>query len=83
MLIKNAEKPQSEDSYSGLLRYVFTPILNRFKILKCDRGYFMAFYISGLMAIVTQRLKNDGKKPNSHIISVTKRYTADGRTEKL
>lgn len=43
----------------------------------------MAFYISGLMAIVTQRLKNDSKKPNSHIISVTKRYTADGRTEKL
>ena len=42
-----------------LFRHVFTPILDRYGVLQQDRPYIMAFYIRGLMAIISEWLKND------------------------
>ena len=58
------------DAYSALNRHVFEPILNRFQVSPDDRRYIMKFYISGLMAIIGEWLKNDCTDSIQHIISI-------------
>ena len=48
-----------DKSYERMFRHVFTPILDRYGVLQQDRPYIMAFYIRGLMAIISEWLKND------------------------
>lgn len=62
-----------EDTYGRMFRYVFTPILERCGVPQADRGYLMAFYISGLMAIISEWLKHDCSDSIEHIISVMQR----------
>lgn len=59
-----------DNSYAGLLRNVITPILDRYGVSEKDRSYIMAFHISGLMAIITEWLKEGCSVPVEHIISV-------------
>ena len=49
---------------------VFTPILERFQVPLQDRQYIMAFYIRGLMAIITEWIKQGCTDSVEHIISV-------------
>ena len=56
---ENAAVLGMEKSYDRMLRHVFTPILDRYGVLPQDRPYIMAFYIRGLMAIISEWLKND------------------------
>ena len=60
------------DAYNDLKRYIFTPILNRFKVPSEDQQYMMPFYISGLIAVINEWLKNDCRDSIEHIISVIK-----------
>ena len=48
-----------DKSYDRMFRHVFTPILDRYGVLQQDRPYIMVFYIRGLMAIISEWLKND------------------------
>ena len=73
---ENAAALRLEDSYSGLFRHVFTPILERFGVPENDRRYMMSFYIRGLMAIITEWLKNDCRDSDEQIISVMQKCTA-------
>lgn len=59
-----------EHTYSQMFRHVFIPILERFGVLEQDRSYMMAFYIRGLMAIVTQWLRSDCTDSQAHIMAV-------------
>ena len=56
---ENAAVLEMDKSYERMLRHVFTPILDRYGVLQQDRPYIMAFYIRGLMAIISEWLKND------------------------
>lgn len=56
---ENAEVLGMDKSYNRMFRHVFTPILDRYDVLPQDRPYIMAFYIRGLMAIISEWLKND------------------------
>ena len=58
------------DAYSSLYQYVFTPILDRFHVPQADRAYLMAFYISGLMAIISEWLKDVCRDSIEHITSI-------------
>ena len=49
---------------------MFTPILDRFHVPQADRAYLMAFYISGLMAIISEWLKDDCRDSIEHITSI-------------
>lgn len=69
-MLKNAATLRSEDSYLKLFRYVFTPILNRFQVPHENREYMMAFYIHGLIAIITGWLELDCRDSIEHIIAV-------------
>ena len=57
--IENAAVLGMDKSYDRMFRHVFTPILDRYGVLPQDRPYIMAFYIRGLMAIISEWLKND------------------------
>ena len=57
--MENVAVLRLEDSYAGLFRHVLTPILDRYGVAEQDRPYLMAFYLHGLMAIISEWLKHD------------------------
>lgn len=61
---------RAEDTYDRMFRHVFTPILERFQVPEQDRNYMITFYIHGLMAIITEWLKQDCKDSMEHVIAV-------------
>ena len=58
------------EAYNALNRHVFVPILERFNVPSDDHQYIMSFYISGLMAVINEWLRDDCREPVKHIISV-------------
>lgn len=68
--VKNAASLHLEDAYSQMSKYVLMPILDRFNVSSQSRNYIMAFYINGLMAIITEWLKNDCGEPIENIIKI-------------
>lgn len=49
------------NKYNHLKVYVINPILDRFNIPKNERDYLIAFYISGIIAIIKEWINNDCK----------------------
>lgn len=80
--MKNANALRLEDSYDGMFRFVFMPILERYQVPDEYRKYLMAFYVQGLMAIITQWLKNDCKDTIEQIIDVMQRCVRQQPNEK-
>ena len=62
-IINNPVSLKMDKSYMLMFRRIFSPILERFGIPEENREYMMAFYIHGMIAIITQWLKNDCKEP--------------------
>ena len=56
---ENAAVLGMDKSYDRMFHHVFTPILDRYGVPEQDRTYIMAFYIRGLMAVISEWLKND------------------------
>lgn len=71
--MENTTVMQTEETYGKMFRHVFTPILERYQVPEQDRPYIMAFYIRGLMAIVSKWLKDDCRDSIGHVISVIQR----------
>lgn len=71
--ITKASTLRLDDSYNRMFRHVFTPILDRYQVPVEDRRYMMAFYIQGMMAIITEWLKDDCKDSMEHIMAVIQR----------
>lgn len=67
---------RADDTYERLFRHVFTPILERYQIPEQDRQYLMAFYIQGLIAVITEWLEQDCAAPIPQIISIMERCIA-------
>lgn len=72
-VIQNAEALRLKDSYDKLFSFVFMPILERYRVPPEDRQYIMAFYINGLVAIITEWLKKDCADEIDHVIAVIQR----------
>ena len=68
--LENAASLRLEDSYAGLFSHVITPILDRYVVPEQDRPYLMAFYLHGLMAIISEWLRHDCAKPVAYIASM-------------
>ena len=67
---ENAAVLGMDKSYDKMFRYVFTPILDRYGVPEQDRTYIMAFYIQGLMAIISEWLKNDCSDSITYVTGV-------------
>lgn len=62
-----------DESYDKMFVNVFTPILERFRVPSCERTYMMAFYVRGLIAVITEWINQDCSVPAEDIISVIRR----------
>lgn len=71
--LENAAALRLDKSYAGLLRHVVTPILERYGVPETERPYLMAFYISGLIAIIKVWLEDGCSDSIAHIITVIQR----------
>ena len=68
--VENAATLQLEDFYQRMFQHVFAPILQRYRVPEQDHSYLMAFYLHGLMAIITQWLKQDCQDSPEHVMAV-------------
>ena len=68
--VKNASVLNLDKSYSLMFEHIFNPIMNRFKKPQERRNYIMSFYISGLMAIISEWLKSDCKDSIEEVIKI-------------
>ncbi|MGN0179510.1 MAG: TetR/AcrR family transcriptional regulator [Monoglobaceae bacterium] len=71
--VENASVLNMESIYEKMFRHVFSPILDRYKVPEQDRHYIMSFFIQGLMAIITEWLKNDCTDSVDYVIDVIRR----------
>lgn len=71
--VERASALQMVDAYEKLSRYVLVPILNRFQVPADEQKYVLQFYISGLMAIIKEWLKDDCKDSMEHVVSIMQR----------
>ena len=70
---ENAAVLGMDKSYDRMFRHVFTPILDRYGIPQQDRRYIMAFYIQGLMAIISEWLRNDCADSIAYVVDMIQR----------
>ena len=71
--LKNSGVLGLKKTYRRMMRHVFLPILERFEIAEPEREYMVAFYIHGLMAIVSKWLERDCADSLEHIRTVMER----------
>ena len=67
------ERPRdfrATEAYNAMFRHVFDPILARFSVPAEERGYMMAFYLSGITAVVTAWLREDCRRPIDDVARV-------------
>ena len=64
--VENAATLQLEDFYQRMFQHV----LQRYRVPEQDHPYLMAFYLHGLMAIITQWLKQDCQDSPEHVMAV-------------
>ena len=79
--VENAAVLGMDKSYERMLRHVFFPILDRFGVPEAERDYLMAFYIHGLMAVVSQWLKTGCADPVEQVIRVMQRCVRHRKEE--
>lgn len=79
--MENAQLLGLSAAYDRMFRHVLTPILDRCGVPEEERTYRMAFYIHGLMAIITEWLKRDCADADERIISVMQQCVMPHREE--
>ena len=78
---ENAAVLGMDKSYDRMFCHVFTPILDRYGIPQQDRRYIMAFYIQGLLAIISEWLKNDCADSIGYVVNMIQRCVKRRREE--
>ncbi|MGN0523818.1 MAG: TetR/AcrR family transcriptional regulator [Eubacterium sp.] len=76
---ENAGTLGMDEAYDRMFEHVFTPILQRYQVPENDRNYIIAFYIQGLIAIITEWIKQDCNDSIDHIISVIEKCVMQDR----
>ena len=60
--IKHLGTMDFENVYNKMFKFIFNPVLERFKFPEKDREYVLKFYLTGITAIVMEWLKNNCKE---------------------
>lgn len=68
--VENTAVLRTQNTYDKMFNHVFAPILDRLSVPEQDRHYIMAFHIRGLMAIITEWLKDGCADSIDHVITV-------------
>ena len=70
---ENAAVLGLDKSYDRMFHHVITPILDRYGVPEQDRPYLMAFYLHGLMAIISEWLRNSCADPIAYVVDTIQR----------
>ena len=74
-----------DDIHKNMFEYIYIPVLDRFGISEEERNYVMMYYLNGIMAIITEWIKEDCRKPIEDIIDIIIRcvmgFTDDSEKE--
>ena len=74
-----------DDIHKNMFEYIYHPVLDRFGISEEERNYVMMYYLNGIMAIITEWIKEDCRKPIEDIIDIIIRgvmgFTDDSENE--
>lgn len=65
--MKKPHNFKANDTYGRMFRHIFDPILESYRVPPKERPYIMAFYLSGITAIVSEWLREDCKTPIDEI----------------
>lgn len=71
--LKHSRTLYTANTYERMYHYVFAPILRRWQVPEWERAYVMRFYISGLMAIISEWLVHDCETTIEELITVIQR----------
>lgn len=71
---RNAAILQMDNTYNRMFRHVFAPIMERFNIPEHDRQYILAFYIKGIMAVISEWLKCNCEDSVEYIADIIRKY---------
>lgn len=77
--LDHADSFHLDKTYQTMFCNLFQPILKRFQVENQDQHYIMAFYIHGLMAIVTEWLKKDCSDSIAHISAIMEQCVMGSR----
>ncbi len=58
-VLMRSRELQLEKPYEDMLALVITPVLDRFEVPEIDRGYLMAFFMKGLVAMIEYWISRD------------------------
>ena len=50
---------KAEETFRRMFTDIFSPILDRFRLTERDKPYIISFYISGIMAIISEWIRGD------------------------
>jgi len=68
--INSPDGMRSVQKFEGLYKHIFDPILERFDYPESERSYAIIFYISGIMAVINQWLKDGCTEETEYITGV-------------
>lgn len=68
--IRNPGDFQTHSTYNKMFRHIFSPILARFNVPEEEKAYVMAFYLNGIMAVVSQWLEGDCQMPQETVVKI-------------
>lgn len=71
--LKIFDANRAQHIYSQLFKYVFDPVLERFNVSQNEREYVMKFYLSGIMALITEWLNKNCSDNIEYICEVINR----------
>lgn len=74
----------AEKTFNALFKNIFSPVLDRFHFQDAEKPYIISFYVSGLMAIVAEWIKNNCNTSIEKIINICMQCVfPNGREEHL
>ncbi|MGN1444067.1 MAG: TetR/AcrR family transcriptional regulator [Acutalibacteraceae bacterium] len=75
-VIENAAILRLDETYRKLFHHIFEPVMKKFNFTSDESEYILAFYLHGLMAIVTRWLENDCSDSIELIIDIIQKCIA-------
>lgn len=61
---------KAEETFEKMYKEIFLPVLHRFGVAEEDQPYVLAYYFSGLAAVIMKWVELDCKKPTEEVIAL-------------
>lgn len=72
-VMENAAVLGMEKSYERMYCHVLNPIMDYYKVPDKDKNYLLAFYIQGIMAIISEWLRNDCSDSVDYVVNIIRK----------